>query len=77
MPGRGGFRRLRYTAVSINLFGLILSLGTWSIEVWHRGHPLRVLWSINSTWKLGVFCWILGLLMFVNLWIVEDFASKK
>jgi hypothetical protein len=77
MSVRGGLRRLRYAAVSINLFGLILSVGTWGVEVWHRGQPLPVLLHINSTWTLGVFCWLLGLLMFIVVWIVEDCASKK
>jgi hypothetical protein len=77
LMSRCGFRRLRYAAASINLLGLILSLGTWGVEVWLRAHPLPVLLPINLTWTLGVFCWLLGLLMFIVVWIAEGFASKK
>ena len=77
MAVRCGFRRLRFAAASINLLGLILSLGTWGVEVWLRAHPLPVLFPINLTRTLGVFCWLLGLLMFIVVWIAEGIASKK
>jgi hypothetical protein len=34
MPVKDGLRRLRYAAVSISLFGLLLTVGTWAFQVW-------------------------------------------
>jgi hypothetical protein len=73
---RNGFKRLRYAAVSINLFGLILSFGTWTFEMWLRTHPLSHPYAVDFIRTIGVFCWVLGLLVFIALWIVEGFGVK-
>ena len=72
--GPNSFRRLRYAAASINLFGLVLSLGSWIFKVWLRTHAAWRLNPIGFTWTLGVFCWILGLILFVAAWIAEGFV---
>jgi hypothetical protein len=36
-----------------------------------RPHP------IEFTWILGVFCWLLGLIMFIAAWIVEGSAIQR
>ena len=80
MAVRCGFRRLRYAAVSISLFGLFLSLGTWGFEAWRRSHPIPALLplgSIDFIWTLGVFCWLLGLLMFIIAWVAPRATTKR
>jgi hypothetical protein len=74
---QNNFRRFRYTAGSINLFGLMLSVGTWAFKVWLRTHTLSGPYWINFIWTLGVFCWVLGLLLFSAAWIAEGFASDR
>jgi hypothetical protein len=68
MP-QNSLKRIQYAAGFINLLGLMLSAGAWAFDVWLRtnisGSYLR------SIWTLGVFCWILGLLLFIAAWVTE------
>jgi predicted PurR-regulated permease PerM len=66
------FKRLRFAAVSINLFGLVLSVGTWIFRIWLRTRAMSCPHPIGFTWTLGVFCWLLGLIMFIAAWIAES-----
>jgi predicted PurR-regulated permease PerM len=72
---QSSFRRLWYAAASINLFGLVLSAGTWAFKVWLRTHTPSRPYPISFTWTLGVFCWVLGLLLFIAAWIAEGLAD--
>jgi hypothetical protein len=75
MP-KNSLKRLRYAAGSINLFGLTLSAGTWVFNVWLRTHTPSGQY-LGFIWTLGVFCWIVGLLLFIAAWIKEGFASRR
>jgi hypothetical protein len=73
---QNSFKRFRYAAGSMNLFGLILSAGTWACNARLRTHtPSGPHFSF--IWTLGVFCWILGLLLFIAAWIAEGFAGGR
>ena len=74
---QNSFRRLRYAAVCINLFGLVLSAGTWTVRIWLRTHAISRPHPIELTWTLGVFCWLLGLIMFIAVWIVERSVVQR
>jgi hypothetical protein len=68
------FKRFRYAAASINLFGLMLSVATWAFKVFApHTHGVQPLAQFIRT--LGVFFWILGLLLFIAAWIAEGFAG--
>jgi hypothetical protein len=69
MAARNGLRRLRYAAVSINIFGLLLTVGTWAYQVWLRTPPPTRAYPTSFT--LGAVCWLFGLIMFIITWIVE------
>jgi hypothetical protein len=71
-----GFKRFRYAAGSMNLFGLVLSVGTWAFKVWVRTHTPSHPYPISFIWTLGVFCWVMGLLLFITSWIGEGFAGE-
>jgi hypothetical protein len=71
------FKRFRYAAGSMNLFGLILSVGTWAFKVWVRTHTPSHAYRISFIWTVGVFCWVLGLLLFIASWIAEGFAGDR
>ena len=65
------FKRFRYVAGSINFFGLMLSVETWACHVWApRTHGVQPI--AQFSWTLGLFCWVLGLLLFIAAWIAED-----
>jgi hypothetical protein len=71
------FNELRYTAVSIHLLGLILSVGTWAFDVRIRANTPARLHPVDMTvWTVGVYCWLLGLILFVTTLIVEYLISK-
>ena len=72
---QNSFKRFRYAAGSMNLFGLTLSVGTWAFKVWVHtpSHP----YPISFIWTLGVSCWVLGLLLFIASWIAEGFAGDR
>jgi hypothetical protein len=73
---QSSLKRIQYAAGSINLFGLMLSAGTWAFNAWLRTHtPSGTHFSF--IWTLGVFCWILGLLLFIAAWIAEGFAGGR
>ena len=72
---RNSIKRFRYAAGYINLFGLMLSIGTWASDVWFR-IPLRSDTYLAFIWALGVFCWILGLVLFITAWVAERNASN-
>lgn len=76
MP-QNSFKKLRYTAASINLFGLTLSVGTWGYRVWLRTHTPAHQYPTGFTWPFGIFCWVFGLTMFVTIHIVEGFARNR
>jgi hypothetical protein len=64
-------RRLRFAGASINLFGLILSVGTWAYRVWLRSQfPLPAQYT-DFAWTLGGFCWVVGLLLFLGGWSLD------
>jgi hypothetical protein len=69
-------KRFRYAAGSINLFGLILSVETWAFNVLAQP-TYGVKPMAQFIWTLGVFCWILGLLLFIAAWIAEGFAGDS
>jgi hypothetical protein len=73
---RNGLKKLRYAAVSVNLLGLILSVGTWAFNIWARTHSPSRLYRVDLIWTAGVFWWVLGLIMFIAVWIVEGFADN-
>jgi hypothetical protein len=73
---QNGFKKLRYAAVSVNLLGSILSLVTWAFSIWVRTHLPSPLYRVDLIWTAGVFCWVLGLIMFIAVWIVEGFADN-
>ena len=73
---QNGLKRLRYAAGSINLFGLILSAGTWAFDVWFHKHTPSGRYLAFS-WTLGVFCWILGLFLFIAAWVAESFPGGR
>jgi hypothetical protein len=73
---QSSLKRFQYAAGSINLFGLMLSAGTWAFNAWrHTRTPSGPYFSF--IWTLGVFCWILGLLLFIAAWIAEGFAGGR
>jgi hypothetical protein len=74
---QNSFKRFWYAAGSINLFVLILSVGTWAFKVWLRTHMPSRPYPISFIWTLGVFCWFLGLLLFIAAWIAEGFAGDR
>jgi hypothetical protein len=74
---QNSFKRFRYAAGSMNLFGLILSVGTYAFKVWVRTHTPSHPYPISFIWTLGVFCWVLGLLLFIAPWIAERFAVDR
>jgi hypothetical protein len=74
MAVKDSLRSLRYAAVSISLFGLLLAVGTWSFQVWLGARPPTRLYLISFT--LGAVCWLFGLIMFIITWILEDCADK-
>jgi hypothetical protein len=65
------YRRLRYAGFSINLFGMLLSIGTWAYRMWLRTHTVTQPYHTDLAWTLGGFCWLLGLLLFVRGWVGE------
>jgi hypothetical protein len=69
-------RRFRFAAGSLNLFGLVLSAGTWASNIWPRTHPLSGTY-LAFVWTFGVFCWVLGLLLFITAWAAEGFAGGR
>ena len=71
------FRRLRYVAASINLFGLILSAGTWAFQVGHPQPTLSTAHLIRFAWTVGVFCWLLGPFLFIATWIANSFTNHN
>jgi hypothetical protein len=74
MATRDDLRRFRYAAASINIFGLLLSVGSWAFQVWYP--PTRP--NLTSfTWTLGAVCWLFGLILFIITWIVEGSARKE
>jgi hypothetical protein len=73
---RNSLKQFRYAAGSVNLFGLMLSAGTWACNICLCTHPL------SGTYRafirtLGVFCWTLGLLLFIIAWVAEGFACGR
>lgn len=44
--------------------------------MWLRTHPLSHPYAVDFIRTIGVFCWVLGLLVFIALWIVEGFGVK-
>jgi hypothetical protein len=70
------FKRLRYAAGFINLFGLMLSAGTWAFNVWFHKHTPSGRY-LTFIWTLGAFCWILGLSLFIATWVAEGFAGGR
>ena len=40
-------------------------------RIWLRTHAISRPHPTGFTWTLGVFCWLLGLIMFIAAWIVE------
>jgi hypothetical protein len=73
---QNSFKRFRYAAGSINLFGLMLCVGKWAFNVLApHTHGVRPL--AQFIWTLGVFCWILGLLLFIAAWIAEGLAGDR
>ncbi len=75
--GQNSYRRFRCAAASINLFGLTLSVGSWLFGVWPGTHAPSNPNLISFTRTLGVFCWILGLLLFIASWIAEKAAGGQ
>jgi hypothetical protein len=73
---QSSLKRFQYAAGSINLFGLMLSAGTWALNAWLRTHAPSGPY-LSFIWTLGVFCWILGLLLFIAAWIAEGFAGGR
>jgi predicted PurR-regulated permease PerM len=73
---QNGLKRLRYAAGSINLFGLMLSAGTWAFDVWFHKHTPSGRYLAFS-WTLGVFCWILGLFLFIAAWVAESCSGSR
>jgi hypothetical protein len=73
---QNSLKRFRYAAGSINLFGLMLSAGTWAFNVWLRTHTPSGSY-LSFIWTIGVFCWVLGLLLFIASWIAERFAVDR
>jgi hypothetical protein len=69
-------KRVRYAAASVNLFGLMLSAGTWALNLWLRTHRFPGPY-LAFIWTVGVFCWILGLLLFIAAWVAEGFAGGR
>jgi hypothetical protein len=65
------FRRLRYSGASINLLGLLLSVGAWAYKVWLFSRFPQQLSYANATWVVGGFCWFLGLGLFLGGWLFE------
>jgi hypothetical protein len=74
---QNSFKKFRYAAGSMNLFGLILSVGTWTFKVWVRTHTPSHPYPIGFIWTLGVSCWVLGLLLFIASWIADGFAGDR
>jgi hypothetical protein len=52
----------------------MLSLGTWGSDVWFRTLLLSGTY-LAFIWTLGVFCWILGLVLFITAWVAEGKGS--
>jgi hypothetical protein len=71
---QNSIKRLRHAAGYINLFGLMLSLGTWASDVWFRTLLVSGTY-LAFIWTLGVFCWILGLVLFITAWVAEGKGS--
>lgn len=74
MAVKDGLRRLRYAAIFISLFGLLLTVGTWAFQVRLRAHSLTRPYPTSFT--LGAVCWLFGLIMFIITWIVEDSTGR-
>ena len=74
---QNSFKRLRYAAVCINLIGLVLSAWTWTYRIYSHTRTMSRPHPIQFTWTLGVFCWLVGLIMFIAVWIVERSAIEK
>jgi hypothetical protein len=74
MAERDDLRRFRYAAASTNIFGLLLSVGTWAFRVWY---PPTHLSLTNFTRTLGAACWLFGLTVLIISWIVEGSAGEE